>query len=110
MIKIHAAAAGLMGLLAVAGSAAAQAPAPASVGGLAQPAQQTGAAAGVEDGDRIVCRSVRYTGSRFPERVCKTKREMAAAREAAKNSVDRFHDRNRRNNVNDKDGAYNRQN
>jgi hypothetical protein len=69
------------------------------------------AAVGLDDGDRLICRSVRVTGSRFPERECKTKRQRAADREAAKNSMDKFHDRNRRNNVKPDAGKpYNRQN
>ena len=45
-------------------------------------------AVGLDKGDRIVCRSVRYTGSRFPERTCKTVREMELAREASQKNAD----------------------
>ena len=69
--------------------------------------QATAAApAGVADDDRIICRSVRYTGSRFPERSCKTKKQMRLDQEAQREGADKFMDRNRRNTVNQKDGAY----
>jgi hypothetical protein len=81
-----------MGGTAVAGSApgsAAAAPAPA----------EGAAAAAVADGDKIICRSIQGTGSRFPERVCMTKKQMAEERDRARRGADRFMDRSRTGNV-----------
>jgi hypothetical protein len=83
-------------ILTMAGEAAAQTPTP-SPNELVTPAvapPQTAtpgdgeSAAGLKSRDRIVCRSVRYTGSRLPERQCKTKRELQAQQEAAAKSAD----------------------
>lgn len=38
--------------------------------------------------DKLVCQSVRNTGSRFPERICKTRRQMQADREQARQNTD----------------------
>jgi hypothetical protein len=98
MTRLLSTAAALALLLTAAAPAVAQpvdAPVPAP-GTATSPAA---GAVGVDDGDRLVCRSVRVTGSRFPERECKTKRERAAEQENAKRGVDKFIDRNRRNNV-----------
>lgn len=35
----------------------------------------------MEDDEKIVCESVRYTGSRMPVRSCRTKRQIRLARE-----------------------------
>lgn len=35
----------------------------------------TAAAPGLQEADRVVCRSKRHTGSRFPVRTCMTKKE-----------------------------------
>lgn len=104
MIRPSLAAAGCVAALALA------APAFAQTQGVA-PATTEGSGVAVDDGDRIICRAVRYTGSRFPERVCKTKRERDAEQQAARNSTEKFLERNRRNNVKPDGGAaYNRQN
>jgi hypothetical protein len=78
----------------VASSAWAQTPAAPSA---APPAAVAGSV--VPDGDRIVCRSVSQTGSRFPVRVCKTKAQLEQDRRQAAETFDKFIDRNRRNNV-----------
>jgi hypothetical protein len=100
MIKITSATAGLLGLLALSTAAAAQT-APVPSGSTAQTAPTAAPAppVGVEERDRIVCRSVQQTGSRFPVRVCTTRREKDTAREVSKHRVERFLERNLPNTV-----------
>jgi hypothetical protein len=43
-----------------------------------------------DDGDKLICRSIASTGTRLKERVCKTKSQIEAERERAKEATDAF--------------------
>lgn len=53
----------------------------------------------MKDENRLVCRSVRYTGTRVPERICETKRRMKNRQETARNTTDKIFDRDRKNGI-----------
>ena len=66
------------------------APAPATAPAAAPtPAPATASPAGVAEGERIVCSSVRGTGTRVPERSCVTKNTINEKREAARRDFER---------------------
>ena len=53
------------------------------------PAPGTTAPARINDGDKIICKSERMVGSNLSTRICHTKAEWDAAREADKRTLDR---------------------
>lgn len=63
------------------------APGPAAVSPPPEPAGEDGV---LKKRDKLICRSVRYTGSRFPERVCKTRSQMREQVENARKSGDKL--------------------
>lgn len=46
-----------------------------------------------KDDDKIICRSIRHTGTRFPERVCRTRRQIKLAEEGARDQTERLQER-----------------
>lgn len=63
--------------------------APASGGTVSSVATQPAAQADAQAGNRRVCRSIRPTGSRLSERMCRTQREWDEAAEAARTGMRR---------------------
>ena len=53
------------------------------------PAPGTAAPTRITDGDKIICKSERMVGSNLSTRICHTKAEWDAAREADKRTLDR---------------------
>ena len=54
-----------------------------------------GAQTSTKDKDEMVCRRVRVTGSHFKQRVCRTRGQMEAEREAAQRQAQRYNEANR---------------
>lgn len=91
---------GAMFLLSTSGLAAAQTPAAVPAPAAAEAASPDVAkAAGVKSKDRIVCRSYRHTGTRFPIRVCDTANEARDKQEAKRREIEKtiMRDRDSRN-------------
>ena len=53
----------------------------------------TAAKAGLTEDERIVCRSQRHTGTRFPTRTCKTKKEWRDQLEFARANAEKINER-----------------
>ena len=55
----------------------------------------TAAEADKKDKDEMICRRVRVIGPHFKQRVCKTRGQMEAEREAAQRQAERYNEANR---------------